>query len=378
MLRQFYRLLLTLSLLLVLVSSWAPPTPTTSRLSLSSRTASSFLVTPLSLTQPASVLRPASVSCRAQMNDQLDNEGPLTPLEMTQEVIETLQGMDTEELIEKAMNACLLLAAFGFSFYTMVTIDHEFTRGWTQQEIAMRIPLDNWASYESALAEKPIMTKTFINVVIYSLGDWLSQTVFQKKNVLEFDVSRTLRNGFIGLCFGPLVHMYYEWSDTILPVEGGLMNRVQKVFMDQTLYLTIKCSIYIAAVGILQGDDLKTVKETIQDRIGPICFTAWKFWPLVHCVTYGVIPGRHRMLWVNCVDLVWNAILASMSRKEEPVELALAIEGGTMDTPSVIDANVAAMRVIPEAAVERLVDGEVFLMERTSDSSSNVTQAVLL
>jgi hypothetical protein len=34
--------------------------------------------------------------------------------------------------------------------------------------------------------------------------------------------------------------------------------------------------------------------------------------------------------------------------------------------------------VIPEAAVERLVDGEVFLMERTSDSSSNVTQAVLL
>jgi protein Mpv17 len=225
------------------------------------------------------------------MNDQLDGsnrEGPLTLSAMTQEWMDSIQNMDTEELLEKAMNACLLLVAFGFSFYTMVTIDHEFTRGWTQQEIAMRIPLDNWASYESALAEKPIITKTFINVVIYSLGDWLSQTVFQKKNVLEFDVSRTLRNGFIGLCFGPLVHMYYEWSDTILPVEGGLMNRVQKVFMDQTLYLTIKCSMYIAAVGILQGDDLKTVKETIQDRIGPICFTAWKFWPLIHCVTYGV------------------------------------------------------------------------------------------
>jgi protein Mpv17 len=306
------------------------------------------------------------------MNDQLDGsnrEGPLTLSAMTQEWMDSIQNMDTEELLEKAMNACLLLVAFGFSFYTMVTIDHEFTRGWTQQEIAMRIPLDNWASYESALAEKPIITKTFINVVIYSLGDWLSQTVFQKKNVLEFDVSRTLRNGFIGLCFGPLVHMYYEWSDTILPVEGGLMNRVQKVFMDQTLYLTIKCSMYIAAVGILQGDDLKTVKETIQDRIGPICFTAWKFWPLIHCVTYGVIPGRHRMLWVNCVDLVWNAILASMTRKEEP----LAMEG-VVDVASV---DVAAMEMIPATTVEHLVDGEVFLMEQTSDSS-NVTQPVLM
>ena len=45
--------------------------------------------------------------------------------------------------------------------------------------------------------------------------------------------------------------------------------------------------------------------------------TAWKFWPLVHCITYGVIPARHRILWVNCVDLVWNAILASMSTSKQ-------------------------------------------------------------
>lgn len=31
----------------------------------------------------------------------------------------------------------------------------------------------------------------------------------------------------------------------------------------------------------------------------------------MHCVTYTVIPARHRILWVNCVDLIWNAILAS-------------------------------------------------------------------
>jgi protein Mpv17 len=72
------------------------------------------------------------------------------------------------------------------------------TRGWSTSEISMRIPLDNWGAYESNLANKPIVTKTLINVIIYLLGDWLSQTAFQKKNLLNFDIKRTLRNGFIG------------------------------------------------------------------------------------------------------------------------------------------------------------------------------------
>ena len=182
----------------------------------------------------------------------------------------------------------------------------------------MRIPLDNWASYESSLEDRPVFTKTLINVIIYLLGDWLSQTLFQKKNPLDFDASRTLRNGFIGLCFGPLVHEYYQFSDRILPVEGGIINRLEKIVMDQTIYLTVKCSVYIAAVGLLQGESWEQVQDNVKTRIKGIVFTAWKFWPLVHCITYSVIPAQHRILWVNSVDLVWNAILASMSNKEVP------------------------------------------------------------
>jgi hypothetical protein len=32
------------------------------------------------------------------------------------------------------------------------------------------------------------------------------------------------------------VHLYYEFSDTILPVEVGI-NRLYKICMDQTIYL---------------------------------------------------------------------------------------------------------------------------------------------
>jgi protein Mpv17 len=198
------------------------------------------------------------------------------------------------------------------------TLTHIHTHTYIQ-EIAMRIPMDTWAGYETALEDKPVATKTMINVVIYLLGDWLSQTVFQKRNVLDFDAKRTLRNGFIGLCFGPLVHAYYEFSDTILPLtDGDLWTRGEKILMDQTIYLAVKCSIYVAAVSMLQGDSFDTAKDNVKNRLPNIVVTAWKFWPLVHCLTYSVIPSRHRILWVNMIDLIWNAILASMASKKLP------------------------------------------------------------
>ncbi len=219
---------------------------------------------------------------------------------------------DDKKLTPKAFNAFLLLASFGFAFYSILTVDEGMTRGWSIAEKAMRIPIDNWSSYESSLNAQPVFTKTMINVVIYLLGDWLSQTLFIKKNLLEFDAWRTMRNGLIGMVFGPCVHQYYEWSDYILPVNVG-MNRFYKIAMDQTIYIFIKCSVYIVAVNMLAGESWQYSRDEAKGKIKGIMFTAWKFWPLVHCVTYGAIPARHRILWVNCVDLFWNAILASMA-----------------------------------------------------------------
>jgi protein Mpv17 len=175
---------------------------------------------------------------------------------------------------QKIINLVVLAAAFGYAFYTILSIDSGMTRGWSASEIAMRIPLDNWGAYESYLANKPIMTKSLINVIIYLLGDWLSQTAFKDKNLLDFDLSRTLRNGFIGLCFGPLVHEYYEFSDAILPPELGLLTRLQKILMDQTIYLTVKCGVYISAVGLLNGEDWDTVSTTVKEKLGGIILTA--------------------------------------------------------------------------------------------------------
>jgi len=261
--------------------------------------------------------------------------------------------------VTKTLNAILLAASFGWAIYTILKVDSGMTRGWTQQEIMMRIPIDNWRSYEYNLNASPIETKTWINVIIYLLGDWLSQTIFQKKNILDFDASRTLKNGFIGLCFGPLVHEYYEFSDRILPLDVDI-NRLYKIIMDQTIYLAVKCSIYIIAVGLLSGSTLQESIENVKNRIKTVMFTAWSFWPLVHCVTYTVIPARHRILWVNCVDLIWNAILATKARAPTTVDSTstsagpVSVESSIIETATDLELLVSKPVELQSGTKERL------------------------
>ncbi|KAL7458525.1 hypothetical protein ACHAWC_010124 [Mediolabrus comicus] len=274
---------------------------------------------PVSYDENGIVYADVAAAATVGMTQKMDNSILIDEQQDYPDFIKFLYRKDQngQTLASKLFNFTILAVSFGYVFFSVFNIDKGMTRGWSPSEIGMRIPLDTWASYENSLSEKPVATKTIINVVIYLLGDWLSQTLFQQKNVLDFDAARTIKNGLVGMCFGPAVHEYYEFSDWILPVDGvsfGITNRAFKILMDQTIYLSIKCSIYIIAIGVLNGDSLETGSENVKTRIKPIMFTAWKFWPLVHCVTYGLIPARHRILWVNSVDLVWNAILASKAR----------------------------------------------------------------
>jgi len=77
------------------------------------------------------------------------------------------------------------------------------------QQIFIQLPIDIWSYYESTLQTHPIITKTIINTVIYLISDWISQTILQgRRDIFNFDISRTLKNGFVGLCFGTPVHYY--------------------------------------------------------------------------------------------------------------------------------------------------------------------------
>ena len=42
----------------------------------------------------------------------------------------------------------------------------------------------------------------------------------------------------------------------------------------------------------------------------------WRLWPLVHLVTYGLLPVQHRLLFVDAVELVWVSVLSAYGQQQ--------------------------------------------------------------
>jgi len=282
--------------------------------------------------------------------DEIENEEENKPF------IETQLNLSNTELL---INAALVTFCFSFALYTILNIDQGMTRGWTQAETMVRIPVDSWKGYEDSLAAKPMFTKTMINTIVYLLGDWLSQTLFQRRNVLDFEYKRTLRNGCIGAVFGPYAHKYYEFSDWVLPMTEPI-NRLYKIGMDQTLFMGSKIATFLFLVVLLAGGTFEESANNVKTKLKDVMFTAWRFWPFVHCITYTVIPTQHRLLWVSSVDLFWNAILAVLAR------------GGSIGAEE--EEAVAATTAADDNQVEeKMLENALFFADVDSSSGSNST-----
>ena len=219
-------------------------------------------------------------------------------------------GMLSTRRINTAVIGVLLI----WAIVSVVQVDADISRGWTWSERTFRLLSANWQAYEANLRTTPVMTKTAINTGIYLIADYASQVLGGTK-WNEISLQRVARNGAIGAFFGPLVCAYYSFSDTILPPFDPA-NVPYKIFMDQTIYCATKYSAYLCLVGLASGSSLDECKGDVQAKLWPTLTTGWKFWPAVHLITYNLIPPRHRVLWINLVDLVWVTFLSTVARGE--------------------------------------------------------------
>nr|CAB3494082.1 unnamed protein product [Digitaria exilis] len=166
-------------------------------------------------------------------------------------------GGDGNKMLDRTINTAIVLGASTYALTKLLTVDQDYWHGWTIFEILRYMPEHNWSAYEEALKANPVLAKMMISGVVYSLGDWIAQC-YEGKPIFDFDRARMFRSGLVGFTLhGSLSHYYYH-----------------------------------------------------------ICEAGWKLWPFAHLITYGVIPVEQRLLWVDCVELVWVTILSTYSNEK--------------------------------------------------------------
>lgn len=220
-----------------------------------------------------------------------------------------------EKSVDRAINAAIVLAAGTFAITKLLTIDQDYWHGWTIFEILRYAPLHNWAAYEEALKANPVLAKMVISGVVYSLGDWIAQC-YEGKPLFEFDRTRMLRSGLVGFSLhGSLSHYYYQFCEALFPFQDWWVVPV-KVAFDQTAWSALWNSIYYVVLGFLRFESPASIYSELKATFFPMLTAGWKLWPFAHLITYGVVPVEQRLLWVDCVELIWVTILSTYSNEK--------------------------------------------------------------
>ncbi|KAF3332985.1 Peroxisomal membrane protein 2 [Carex littledalei] len=219
-------------------------------------------------------------------------------------------GEEMGKMADRAINAAIVLAAGTFAVTKLLTIDHDYWHGWTIFEIVKYAPLHNWTAYEEALKTNPVLAKMMISGIVYSIGDWIAQC-YEGKPLFDFDRTRMFRSGIVGFTLhGSLSHYYYHFCEALFPYDDWWVVPA-KVAFDQTAWSALWNSIYYLALGLLRFESPVTTFSELRATFWPMLTAGWKLWPFAHLITYGVIPLEQRLLWVDCVELIWVTILST-------------------------------------------------------------------
>ncbi|XP_021742264.1 peroxisomal membrane protein 2-like [Chenopodium quinoa] len=242
-------------------------------------------------------------------------------------------GQDLNKLIDRIINATIVLAAGTYAVTKLVTIDHDYWHGWTVYEILRYAPQHNWIAYEAILKTNPVLAKMVISGVVYSIGDWIAQC-YEGKPLFDFDRARMVRSGLVGFAFhGSLSHYYYEICEAVFPVRDWWAIPVKAAF-DQTVWTGIWNTIYLVSLGLMRLESPANIYKELKATFWPLLTTGWKLWPFAHIVTYGVIPVEQRLLWVDCVELIWVTILSTYINDSKEARIAEESVEATISSPS--------------------------------------------
>ncbi|KAH9744076.1 peroxisomal membrane 22 kDa (Mpv17/PMP22) family protein [Citrus sinensis] len=241
---------------------------------------------------------------------------------------------DNDKLISRAINATIVLGAGTFAVTRLLTIDHDYWHGWTLYEILRYVPEHNWIAYEQALKANPVLAKMAISGIVYFIGDWIAQC-YEGKPLFDFDLQRMFRSGLVGFTLhGSLSHYYYKFCEALFPFQDWWVVPA-KVAFDQTVWAAVWNSIYFVVLGFLRFESAANIFSELKSTFWPMLTAGWKLWPFAHLVTYSVIPVEQRLLWVDCVELIWVTILSTYSNEKSEARILEATTEANSDSSSI-------------------------------------------
>ncbi|XP_077568099.1 PXMP2/4 family protein 4-like [Stigmatopora nigra] len=171
-----------------------------------------------------------------------------------------------------------------------------------------------WAAYNSALDKNPLTAKACTSLVGWALGDFLAQVFITKEPT--FDMARFVTLSLFGFLYhGPSGHYFYNWLDSKIP-GNDLSSVVKKVAFDQVIWCPIFMTVFFTYLGLVKGDSFSVIGEKIKNDLLTACKGSWQIWPAVHLINFKFISTKHRLVFINGVQIAFNMFLSLIGSKK--------------------------------------------------------------
>lgn len=171
--------------------------------------------------------------------------------------------------------------------------------------------------YNARLVQRPLLTKCATGMVLFGMGDVLSQTVeawTREKRLREvFEKKRCANLSVFGaLYLSPLLHYWYGFLAKRFPGRG-VTPTIKKLALDQTLFSNVIILSFFIVVTRMNGGTLKDGLNKVKEQHLNALLMNWRIWPTVMLMTFCMVSVRYHVLFVNGVAVFWNAYLSYLT-----------------------------------------------------------------
>jgi len=170
-----------------------------------------------------------------------------------------------------------------------------------------------WAAYNEQLDKNPLTAKACTSLVGWFLGDLLAQVFIVKSGVI--DVKRLITLAAFGFLYhGPSGHYFYNWLDEKIPGTDS-KTVATKVFIDQIIWCPLFMTVFFTYLGLVAGDSFPAIGNKIKNDLFTAVQGSWKVWPIVHAVNFKFISTKHRLVFINGIQIAFNMFLSLIGSK---------------------------------------------------------------
>mmetsp|Transcript_71212 Transcript_71212/g.225089 ORF Transcript_71212/g.225089 Transcript_71212/m.225089 type:complete len:186 (+) Transcript_71212:205-762(+) len=172
-----------------------------------------------------------------------------------------------------------------------------------------------WQRYQRQLQRQPLPTKAVTAACIAALSDVVAAWLVPGK---KQELSRTAKMGLFGLLWsGPSMHFWQNFMERTFRGKKDGTTVIRKTVFDQLTYGPMCNVLFMSWITlVVERQGLSALLAKIQRDFAAVQAKGWRLWPAATFINYQFVPLQLRVLFANCVALLWSTtlILSSQTR----------------------------------------------------------------